>query len=67
MQLHTKTNTSCFLWRRKARFLENRAEQHHEHLTEKEKKISALIRTVAATLYEKVDLNKPTVEFLREH
>jgi hypothetical protein len=35
---------------KKARFLENRAEQHHEHLTEEEKKFSTLIRTVAATL-----------------
>ncbi len=41
--------------------------QHHEHLTEEEMKIFAQIRSVAATLYEKVDLNKPTVEFLREH
>jgi hypothetical protein len=47
--------------------METRAEQRHEHLTEEEKKISAQIRSVAATLYEKVDLNKPTVEFLREH
>jgi hypothetical protein len=45
----------------------NRAEQHHEHVTEEEKKISAQIRSVAATLYEKVDLDKPTVEFLGEH
>ncbi len=52
---------------KKARFLKNRAEQHHEHLTEEEKKISALIRTVAATVYEKVDFDKLTVEFLREH
>ncbi len=44
-----------------------RAEQRHEHLTEEEKKISAQIRSVAATLYERVDLNKPTVEFLREY
>ncbi len=36
-------------------------------MTEAEKKISAQIRSVAATLYEKVDLDKPTVEFLREH
>ncbi len=36
-------------------------------MTEEEKKISAQITSVAATLYEKVDLNKPTVEFLREH
>ncbi len=42
-------------------------EQHHEHLTEEEKKISAQIRSVAATLYGKINLNKPTVEFLREH
>ncbi len=31
------------------------------------KKIFAQIRSVAATLYEKVDLDKPTVEFLRKH
>jgi hypothetical protein len=36
-------------------------------LTEEEKKLSTQIRSVAATLYEKVDLNKPTVEFLRQH
>jgi hypothetical protein len=47
--------------------METKTEQHHEHLTEEEKKISAQIRSVAATLYEKVDLNKPTVEFLPEH
>ncbi len=50
-----------------ARLLETRAEQHHEHLTEEEKKISAQIRSVATTLYERVDLDKPTVEFLHEH
>ncbi len=47
--------------------MENKTEQHHEHLTEEEKKISAQIRSVAATLYERVDLDKPAVEFLREH
>ncbi len=47
--------------------METRAEQHHEHLKEEEKKISTQIRSVAATLYKKVDLDKPTVEFLREH
>ncbi len=47
--------------------METITEQRHEHLTEEEKKISAQIRSVAATLYEKVDLDKPTVEFLREH
>ncbi len=47
--------------------MENRTEQCHEHLTEEEKKISAQIRSVAAILYEKVDIDKPTVEFLREH
>jgi hypothetical protein len=47
--------------------METKTEQRHEHLTEEEKKILAQIRTVAATLYEKVDLDKPTVEFLREH
>jgi hypothetical protein len=47
--------------------METKAEQHHEHLTEEDKNISAQIRSVTATLYEKVDLDKPTVEFLREH
>jgi hypothetical protein len=47
--------------------MEMRNEQCHEHMTEEEKKISAQIRSVAATLYEKVDLNKPTVKFLCEH
>ena len=42
-------------------------EQRHEHLTEEEKKISTQIRSVAVTLYEKKDLDKPTVKFLREH
>jgi hypothetical protein len=48
---------------KKARLMETRTEQYHEHLTKKEKKISAWIWSVAATLYEKVDLDKPTVEF----
>ncbi len=52
---------------KKARLMETITEQCHEHLTEEEKKIFAQIRSVAATLYEKVDLNKPTVEFLREN
>ncbi len=52
---------------KKARLMETKNEQRLEHLTEEEKKISAQIRSVAATLYERVDLNKPTVEFLREH
>jgi hypothetical protein len=52
---------------KKARLMETMIEQRHEHLTEEEKKISAQIRSVAATLYEKVDLNKPIVEFLRKH
>ena len=47
--------------------METKTEQQHKHMTEEEKKISAQIRSVVATLYEKVDLNKPTVEFLREH
>ncbi len=47
--------------------METITKQHHEHLTEEEKKNSAQIRSVATTLYEKVDLDKPTVEFLREH
>ncbi len=52
---------------KRARLMETKTEQRHEHLTEKAKKISTQIRSVAATLYERVDLNKPTVEFLREH
>jgi hypothetical protein len=52
---------------KKARLMETKTEQHHEHLTEKEKRISAQIRSVAATLYERIDLDEPTVEFLREH
>jgi hypothetical protein len=47
--------------------METKTEQPHDHLTEEEKKISAQIMSVAATLYEKVDLDKPTVEFLCEH
>ena len=47
--------------------METIIEQRHEHLMKEEKKISTQIRTVAATLYEKVDLDKPTVEFLSEH
>jgi hypothetical protein len=53
--------------KKKARLMETKTEQRHEHLTEEEKKFSTQIRSVAATLYEKVDLDKPTVEFLREH
>ncbi len=52
---------------KKARLMETKTEQRHEHLTEEEKKISAQIRTVAATLYEQGGLGKPTVEFPREH
>ncbi len=52
---------------KKARLMETRPEQRHEHLKEEEKKISTQIRSVAATLYTKDDLDKPTVEFLREN
>ena len=48
---------------KKARLME----QRHEHLTEVEKKTSAQRRSVVATLYEKIDLDKPTFDFLREH
>jgi hypothetical protein len=51
---------------KKASLMETITEQRHEHLTEEEKKISAQIRSVATTLYERVDLDKPTVEFLRD-
>jgi hypothetical protein len=47
--------------------METIIEQRHEHLIEEEKNFFAQIRSVAATLYEKVDLDKPTVEFLGEH
>jgi hypothetical protein len=67
MLLHTKNNKNCFLPRKKARLMDTRAEQCHEHLTEEEKKISTQVRSVAATLYERDDLDKPIVEFLREH
>jgi hypothetical protein len=52
---------------KKEKLIETVTEQRCEHLTEKNKKIAAQIKSVAATLYEKVDLDKPTVEFLREH
>jgi hypothetical protein len=52
---------------KKARLLETITKQRHEHLTEEEKKIAAQIRSVATTLYERVDLDTPTDEFLREH
>jgi hypothetical protein len=58
---------SCFPRRKKLEPLETGAEQHYEHLTEEEKKIYAQIRSVATTFYERVDLNKPTVEFLCEY
>jgi hypothetical protein len=44
--------------------METKAEQCHEHLTEEEKKISTQLRSVVATLYGRVDFDKPTVEFL---
>ncbi len=52
---------------KKTRHMETITKQRHEHQTEEEKKSSAQIRSVATTLYERVDLNKPTVEFLCEH
>ncbi len=52
---------------KKVRLMETKTEQHHEHLTEEEKKIFAQIRSVADSLYEKNDLDRLTVEFLREH
>jgi hypothetical protein len=53
--------------KKQARLMETRAEQHHEHMIEEEEKLSTQIRSVAATLYEKGDLDKPTVKFLCEH
>jgi hypothetical protein len=52
---------------KKARLMTTKAEQRHEHLTVEEKKIFAQIRSVATTLYERVELDKPTVKFLHEH
>ncbi len=46
--------------------METKTDQRHEHLIEEEKKNFAQIKSIAATLCEKVDLDKPTVEFLRE-
>ncbi len=46
---------------KKARLMETKTEQCHEHLTKEEKKVSTQIRSVAATLYERVDLDKPAV------
>jgi hypothetical protein len=40
--------------KKKARLMETKTEQHHEHMTEEEKKISAQITSVAATLYKKL-------------
>ncbi len=62
-----KRKYELLLPEKKARLVETKTKQHHEHLTEEEKKISAQIRSVSATLYEKFDLNKPTVEYLCEH
>jgi hypothetical protein len=47
--------------------METITEQRHEHLTEEKKRITAQIRSVATTLYERVDLDEPTVEFLCKH
>ncbi len=65
MRLCTKEKFELLPLEKKARLIKNRAEQRHEHLTEEEKKISTQMRSVAATLYEKVDLTDLTVEFLR--
>jgi hypothetical protein len=52
---------------KKASLMETRAEQCHEHLTEEEKKITAQMRSVAASLHKTVDLDELTVEFQHEH
>jgi hypothetical protein len=40
----------------------------NQHLTaEEEKKIAAQIKSFAATLNETIDLDQPTIEFLRDH
>jgi hypothetical protein len=48
---------------KKVRLIDIKAEQCHEHLTEEEKKISAQIRSVAATLYEKLILINQLLNF----
>ncbi len=67
MWLHRKKQYKLLPPEKKTRHMEIITEQCHENLTEEDKKIAAQIRCVAATLYEKVDLDKATVEFLREH
>jgi hypothetical protein len=67
MRLCKKNQYDLLPLEKKARLMETKAEQRHEHLTEEDKKTSAQIRSVAATLYERVDLDEPTVEFLHEH
>jgi hypothetical protein len=47
--------------------MDTKAKQHHEHLKVAEKYISPQIRSVAATLYKRVDLDKLTFDFLHEH
>ncbi len=55
----------------KDRLLDTNATTHqtqcHQHLTEKEKKIASQIKSFAATLYGKIDLDQPTVEFCRNY
>ncbi len=65
--MHTKENMHCFPQGKKTRLMETITEKRHEHLTEEEKRIPTQIRSVAATLYEKVDPDKPTDEFLCKH
>jgi hypothetical protein len=56
---------------KKAQFLHTDAAAHqsqcHQHLTEEERKIAAQIKSVAAILYETIDLDQPTIEFLTNH
>jgi hypothetical protein len=51
--------------------LETNAEAHqkqcNQHLTEEEKNIAAQIKSFATTLNETIDLDQPTIEFLRDH
>ncbi len=49
--------------KKKAIVIETKDEQRHEHLTEEKKKISAQIWSVAATLYDKVDLINQILNF----
>jgi hypothetical protein len=58
MRLHTKKQYELLPPEKKIQLMETKAEQCHEHSTEEEeKKVSTQIRSVAANLYGRVDLD----------